>query len=141
MLETNLQDEELSLRKEAAKGNYKKVKEILERNKGVDSFDVNGGSSNGNAALHWACAKVMETKQGLSERYAKTTSESLCSRKILAVVPPKFVRITRLKVGPDSSCVRHALAHSGLRAVAPTMTLRRDAFPASPVNARLSRAP
>jgi hypothetical protein len=58
-------------------------------------------------------------------------SESLFSRKILAILPPKLVRITRLKVGPDSSCVRHALTHSGLRAVASTMTLRRDAFPAS----------
>ena len=72
MLRTHLRDDELLLRQEAAKGNYKKVKEILERNKGADSFDVNGGSSNGNTALHWACAKVMETKQGLSERYAKT---------------------------------------------------------------------
>jgi hypothetical protein len=68
------------------------------------------------------------------------TSESLFSRKILAILSPKLVRITRLKVGPDSSCVRHALAHSRLRAVASTMTLRRDAFPASPVNARLSWA-
>jgi hypothetical protein len=67
-------------------------------------------------------------------------SESLFSRKILAILSPKLVRITRLKVGPDSSCVRHALAHSRLRAVASTMTLRRDAFPASPVNARLSWA-
>jgi hypothetical protein len=58
----------------------------------------------------------------------------------LAILSPKLVRITRLKVGPDSSCVRHALAHSRLRAVASTMTLRRDAFPASPVNARLSWA-
>jgi hypothetical protein len=61
------------------------------------------------------------------------TSESLFSRKILAILSPKLVRITRLKVGPDSS-------HSRLRAVASTMTLRRDAFPASPVNARLSWA-
>ncbi|MEN9450542.1 MAG: hypothetical protein RJA83_1160, partial [Pseudomonadota bacterium] len=38
------------------------------------------------------------------------TSESLCSRKILAVVSPKFVRITRLILSPDSSGVRHALA-------------------------------
>jgi transposase InsO family protein len=70
----------------------------------------------------------------------EVTSESLFSRKILAILSPKLVRITRLKVGPDSSCVRHALAHSRLRAVASTMTLRRDAFPASPVNARLSWA-
>jgi hypothetical protein len=49
-------------------------------------------------------------------------SESLCSRKILAVVSPKFVRITRRILSPDSSGVRHALAHSGLRAVATTMT-------------------
>jgi hypothetical protein len=70
----------------------------------------------------------------------KKASESLFSRKILAILSPKLVRITRLKVGPDSSCVRHALAHSRLRAVASTMTLRRDAFPASPVNARLSWA-
>jgi pyridoxal phosphate enzyme (YggS family) len=68
------------------------------------------------------------------------SSESLFSRKILAILSPKLVRITRLKVGPDSFCVRHALAHSRLRAVASTMTLRRDAFPASPVNARLSWA-
>jgi hypothetical protein len=72
--------------------------------------------------------------------FGQMPSESLFSRKILAILSPKLVRITRLKVGPDSSCVRHALAHSRLRAVASTMTLRRDAFPASPVNARLSWA-
>jgi hypothetical protein len=78
------------------------------------------------------------TRQFLIKEIA--SSESLFSRKILAILSPKLVRITRLKVGPDSSCVRHALAHSRLRAVASTMTLRRDAFPASPVNARLSWA-
>jgi hypothetical protein len=42
--------------------------------------------------------------------------------KNLAVVTPKFVRITRLILGPDSSGVCHVLAHSGLRAVATIMT-------------------
>jgi hypothetical protein len=36
-------------------------------------------------------------------------SESLFSRKILAILSPKLVRITRLKVGPDSSCVMRFL--------------------------------
>jgi hypothetical protein len=85
-------------------------------------------------------AGIQADIKAISATGCYAASESLFSRKILAILSPKLVRITRLKVGPDSSCVRHALAHSRLRAVASTMTLRRDAFPASPVNARLSWA-
>ncbi len=50
----------------------------------------------------------------------KLTSESLCSRRISAIVPPKFVRMTRLKLGRDTSCVRHALTPSEFMPVPPT---------------------
>ncbi len=74
MLRTDLKNGEgHSLRIAAAKGDSVEVQKILERNKGVNSFDVNNPSgSNGNTALHWACSKVMEIKQGYSEKYAKT---------------------------------------------------------------------
>ncbi|WP_218814514.1 hypothetical protein [Rickettsiella endosymbiont of Dermanyssus gallinae] len=48
------------------------------------------------------------------------TSESLCSRRISAIVSPKFVRMTRLKLGRDTSCVRHALTPSEFMPVPPT---------------------
>ncbi len=48
------------------------------------------------------------------------TSESLCSRRISAMVSPKFVRMTRLKLGRDTSCVRHALTPSEFMPVPPT---------------------
>ncbi len=50
----------------------------------------------------------------------KATSESLCSRRISAMVSPKFVRMTRLKLGRDTSCVRHALTPSEFMPVPPT---------------------
>ncbi len=54
------------------------------------------------------------------ERICKEASESLCSRRISAIVPPKFVRMTRLKLGRDTSCVRHALTPSEFMPVPPT---------------------
>ncbi len=52
--------------------------------------------------------------------HACHTSESLCSRRISAIVSPKFVRMTRLKLGRDTSCVRHALTPSEFMPVPPT---------------------
>ncbi|MEN9471652.1 MAG: hypothetical protein RL214_1008 [Pseudomonadota bacterium] len=69
MLRTHLRDDELLLRQEAARGDYKKVKAILDRNKerNADSFNINSCSSNGNTALHWACSKFIEQKVKGSE--------------------------------------------------------------------------
>jgi hypothetical protein len=57
-------------------------------------------------------AGIQADIKAISATGCYAASESLFSRKILAILSPKLVRITRLKVGPDSSCVRHALAHS-----------------------------
>ena len=67
-------------------------------------------------------------------------SESLCLRRILAIVSQKFVYTTRLKIGLDTSVVRHVFILSGFMPVPPpSMTLRHDALPVLPVNARLSQ--
>lgn len=71
MLKTDLKSDELLLRQHAAKGDFEAVQAILDRNKENADF-INSASSNGNTALHWACSKIMERKQGRSEKYAKT---------------------------------------------------------------------
>ena len=65
--------EELSLRQNAAQGNFKKVQEILNRNKTILDFNVNSQSSNGNTALHWACyyASAKPDQQDHSEKYSE----------------------------------------------------------------------
>ncbi|MFZ0219265.1 MAG: hypothetical protein WAL30_03565 [Candidatus Aquirickettsiella sp.] len=77
----------------------------------------------------------------IPKRSDELPGESLCSRKISAVVSPKFVRITRLSLGRDRPASDAHSSLTGFMPASPSMTLRRDAFPASPVNARLSRAP
>lgn len=74
MLENNSHDEELLLRKHAAKGEFEKVQEILDgnRNNGSSRFNIDSQSSNGNTALHWACFKAVEIYEGNSADYSKT---------------------------------------------------------------------
>lgn len=74
MLKNNVQDEELLLRKHAAKGEFKKVQEILERNRNGESsrLNIDSQSSNGNTALHWACFMAVEIYKDNSADYSKT---------------------------------------------------------------------
>lgn len=59
-------DEELLLRRHAAKGESQHVQAILNRNKTNFFFNIDGQSSNGNTALHWACLNARELHQGVS---------------------------------------------------------------------------
>lgn len=68
---TKKMDEELLLRRHAAKGESQQVQEILNRNKTNLDFNINGQSSNGNTALHWACLNARELHQGVSEKYSE----------------------------------------------------------------------
>ena len=68
------------------------------------------------------------------------SSESLCSVSISAVLSPKCPRMTRLVIRPRY-VLRSQRRTSSRYDTATSATLRRDASPASPVNARLSRAP
>ncbi|WP_342228178.1 hypothetical protein [Rickettsiella endosymbiont of Rhagonycha lignosa] len=64
-------NEELLLRRHAAKGELEKVQDILNRNKINPNFNINAQSSNGNTALHWACSKAVENANGYSKEYSK----------------------------------------------------------------------
>ena len=64
-------DEELLLRRHAAKGESQQVQAILNRNKTNLDFNINGQSSNGNTALHWACLNARELHQGVSRKYSE----------------------------------------------------------------------
>ena len=44
---------------------------MLSDQRNADSFNINSCSSNGNTALHWACAKAIEARP-YSEEYAET---------------------------------------------------------------------
>ena len=77
MLDNNSQDDELLLRKHAAKGEFEKVQEILDkkRNDGSSGFNIDSQSSNGNTALHWACFKAVEIyNKGNYIDYSRTIS-------------------------------------------------------------------
>ncbi len=56
-------NEELLLRRQAAKGEFQQIQEILNRNKINLDFNINTQSSNGNTALHWACLNARELYQ------------------------------------------------------------------------------
>lgn len=65
--------EELLLRQNSAKGEFKEVQEILNRNKTNLDFNINSQSSNGNTALHWACsyASAKTLQLGHPEKYSE----------------------------------------------------------------------
>lgn len=69
---TKKMDDELSLRRQAAEGNFQQVQEILDRHRINPYFNINAQSSNGNTALHWACLNAKALHKGFSKKFSET---------------------------------------------------------------------